>query len=154
MQIPPLLSLLPLAVSSPSSDNDTQTWTITRLDYHYMTEYPGFGPPHMPWPVSAIFNTTLSFDVSIPDATAPHGSWIATCELGWEHASLPGTFVACREQKGEAEDEGKGTGMVSVYFGVEKWNGTIVEALGEKQVDMPFSLKMWRFDLASNVNKP
>jgi hypothetical protein len=43
--IPLLLLLLPLAFASYSSDNDTQSWTITRLDYHYTTEYPGFGPP-------------------------------------------------------------------------------------------------------------
>ncbi|KAF2447230.1 hypothetical protein P171DRAFT_483278 [Karstenula rhodostoma CBS 690.94] len=182
MHLSLLLFLSPLAIASPSSSNDTQTWTITRLDYHYMTDDPGFGPPRtqrpgtrrrvsdtapsnanppfpdstdfvlehadMPWPASAVFNTTLSFDVSIPRANASNGSWHAVCELSWDRTTRPEPYAECVEVEVGGDEAKRGIGMGGVYFTVEKWNAT---GGGDAVVQMPFILKMWRFTIDAEI---
>lgn len=71
----------------------------------------------MPWPASAVFNTTLSFDVSIPDTDAPNGSWKAACEFNWDHAPVPEAFAECVEVG--LENKTEGISMGGVYLEVD-----------------------------------
>ena len=102
------LLLLPAALvrsaSLAESSNGIQTWTVTRLDYHYMTEHPGFGPPHTEWPEDRKFASEISFDISIPDGEAPSGSWKYTCEANWEHGVLPDRGSKCVGDQTSGED--------------------------------------------------
>lgn len=74
----------------------------------------------MPWPAGSAFNTTISFDVSVPDAMAPNGSWQAACDLSWNHTALPGTSTLgeCVGVGYEGDTDTFGTG--DVYFGIGK----------------------------------
>lgn len=110
MCLPPLLLLPSLAQAIPASSvisqETTQVWTVTRLNYHYMTEWPGFGPPHAEWPEDRKFKSELSFDVQIPDAKAPNGSYKFTCEAQWEHSVLPESGLMCDEEQDTGQDIG------------------------------------------------
>lgn len=99
-----LSAVLAHPASFPASEDDSQTWTVTRLDYHYMTEWPGFGPPHTQWPDDRVFMSEISFGVQIPDVQAPGGTWNVTCEGQWKHSVLPDSDFECFAEQGPRED--------------------------------------------------
>ncbi|KAF1978001.1 hypothetical protein BU23DRAFT_550122 [Bimuria novae-zelandiae CBS 107.79] len=132
------LLLLYVALARPashvSSEDDNQTWKVTRLDYHYMTEWPGFGPPHTEWPEGRKFNSTISLDVQIPDELAPGSNWVYKCDMNWEHSVLPGISADCIPQSIHKHVHD------NVAFFVEPWQIPGKDLPPGSPAEMPFSL--------------
>ncbi|KAJ4297572.1 hypothetical protein N0V90_005465 [Kalmusia sp. IMI 367209] len=125
--------LVPVAICLPTSSSaDTETWTVTRLDYHYMTAWPGFGPPHMPWPPESYFNSTISLDVQIPNGS--RANWTVTCETSWPNGTLPTGGFGCLA-KGTKEDL---EGLGSVESRIESYLSD------DAPPEMPFRLSVSR----------
>ncbi|KAH5305196.1 hypothetical protein HBI23_182400 [Parastagonospora nodorum] len=90
-----LLSLLPLSHSHPTTTNGIgpeETWTIPRLDMHMMSSNTGL--PGNTWPPSAHFNSTISFDVTMPVhnltfPSNPSNNITTTCTASFANGTLP-----------------------------------------------------------------
>ncbi len=95
-----LLTLLPFAATVfglPTAiiPSDPETWTIPRLDLHFMTDNDGL--PSGGWPASLPhFNSTINFDVQVP--FVPHddsGDFTTNCQTSFLNGTLPVGNISC-----------------------------------------------------------
>ncbi|KAF2201693.1 hypothetical protein GQ43DRAFT_370825 [Delitschia confertaspora ATCC 74209] len=118
-----LLSTLSLALphTRPSRDITTQevsqTWTITSMNMHFMGSNTGL--PGNTWPDDKKFDTTLDFTISFPDTTS------TKCSTSWKYTSVPlDMAVACEAESGVAfvltEGMGGKTSEANWGLGVRK----------------------------------
>jgi hypothetical protein len=100
--IPTLLTFLHLTHALPTTTNikrestiANETWTIPRLDMHMMSTTTGL--PGNTWPLSAYFNTTISFDILLPSHTSsPSNTTISTtCIASFPNGTLPTGLTYC-----------------------------------------------------------
>ncbi|CAO2651147.1 Nn.00g094440.m01.CDS01 [Neocucurbitaria sp. VM-36] len=134
-----LISALPIATDSPSAPNDdilAEQWLISRLDMHIMSE--GTGIPGNPtWPESMRFNSTINFDVVVPDYTinedgSSRDPESLNCQTSWENGTLPELLVECT---GGLPDE-------TVWFEMREYTD-----LGDRRPELSFILDMGRISL-------
>ncbi|KAE8872882.1 hypothetical protein PTNB73_02033 [Pyrenophora teres f. teres] len=114
----PILTLFTLSANArPTTATATvETWSIPRLTMHMMT--PTTGLPGGAWPPSLRFNSTIDFDILVPDHSAAASETAAplkmNCIASWENGTLP---------------EGR---MGSVY------------GSGERRPELSFVLSVWK----------
>jgi len=134
--LPLLISLttaLPTDLHHPLDARDTslaaeQTWHIPRLDMHMMSTSTGI-PGNGPWPESSKFDSTIDFDVLVPEeAPLPASKW--NCKGTMKNGTIIEDVVGCVDESG---------GVGDVSFGM-----TGYEAVGERRAELSFWLWVYR----------
>ncbi|KAF1945151.1 hypothetical protein EJ02DRAFT_369892 [Clathrospora elynae] len=128
-----------------------ESWHIPRLTMHMMSSSTGI-PGNPPWPANARFNSTIDFDVLIPDRTVAQpannsGQWPSpgtlkvNCQAQWENGTLPASTMSCIPVVlGQA---GPGDSQTSVQFGMSEYEGS---GVGVSRPEMSFLLHLLRSD--------
>ncbi|KAI4680530.1 hypothetical protein J4E81_010211 [Alternaria sp. BMP 2799] len=134
--LPLLISLttaLPAILPHPLHARDTslaaeQTWHIPRLDMHMMSTSTGI-PGNGPWPEGSKFDSTIDFDVLVPEeAPLPASKW--NCKGTMKNGTIIEDVVSCVDGKG---------GVGDVSFGMTEY-----EAVGERRAELSFWLWVYR----------
>ena len=134
--LPLLISLttaLPTIPHNPLHSRDislaaAQTWHIPRLDMHMMSTSTGI-PGNGPWPESSKFDSTIDFDVLVPEeAPLPASKW--NCQGTMMNGMIIEDVVGCVDGMGDVGD---------VSFGM-----TGYEAVGERRAELSFWLWVYR----------
>ncbi|RAR01527.1 hypothetical protein DDE82_006406 [Stemphylium lycopersici] len=144
----PLLLLSPLSSALPTSLNardagTTESWHIPRLQTHMMSSSTGLPGPGT-WPVSAQFNSSIDFDILVPDSSEEVGKMMqVNCKASWLNGTLPEGMVGCGSgvvvgEAGETVGE-EGMGDGEVQFGMQ-----IYEGLGARRPELSFLLSVSR----------
>lgn len=144
----PLLLLSPLSSALPTSLNardagTTESWHIPRLQTHMMSSSTGLPGPGT-WPVSAQFNSSIDFDILVPDSSEEVGKMMqVNCKASWLNGTLPEGMVGCGSgvvvgEAGETVGE-EGMGEGEVQFGMQ-----IYEGLGARRPELSFLLSISR----------
>jgi hypothetical protein len=119
---------LPIIPTVPTL-SAAESWHIPRLDMHMMSINTGI-PGNPPWPDSARFNSSISFDVSIPDhvdITNPPVN--ITCTASWPNGTLPASSSECTDMPDNER----------MLFGLAPYT-----ALGERRPELSFTLVLAR----------
>ncbi|CAE7024567.1 hypothetical protein CFE70_003481 [Pyrenophora teres f. teres 0-1] len=130
----PILTLFTLSANArPTTATATvETWSIPRLTMHMMT--PTTGLPGGAWPPSLRFNSTIDFDILVPDHSAAASETAAplkmNCIASWENGTLPEGRMGCTSSSTNASE---------VEFGMELYT-----ALGERRPELSFVLSVWK----------
>ncbi|KAH7075579.1 hypothetical protein BKA63DRAFT_300978 [Paraphoma chrysanthemicola] len=131
----PLLFLFRLAhtLPQPSLSTDeplpyTERWLIPRMDLHFMSRDSGL--PGGRWPPSALFDTTISFDLVLPwNHTVPQSTstFTTTCTVSWPNGTFPSIYTEFPCTSPSSSE--KITFSLSPYIG-----------LGDRKAELSFSL--------------
>ncbi|KAH6845885.1 hypothetical protein BKA58DRAFT_316440 [Alternaria rosae] len=133
----PLLISLTIALPSPlryslsarePSLAAEETWHIPRLNMHMMSTSTGI-PGSGPWPESSKFDSTIDFDVVVPEE-APLGTSKWNCKGTMKNGTIIEDVVGCVNDQG---------GVGDVSFGM-----TGYAALGERRPELSFWLWVHR----------
>ncbi|EDU48592.1 hypothetical protein PtrSN002B_000808 [Pyrenophora tritici-repentis] len=137
----PILSLFTLSAdarpttASPAAAT-VEIWSIPRLTMHMMT--PTTGLPGGAWPPSLRFNSTIDFDIMVPDHSTAASETVAplkvNCMASWENGTLPEGRMGCTSLSTDAKEEAN-----EVEFGMDLYT-----ALGERRPELSFVLSVWR----------
>jgi len=129
----PLTTALPTIPHDPLYARDTslaaaETWHIPRLDMHMMSTSTGI-PGNGPWPEGSKFDSTIDFDVLVPEeAPLPASTW--NCKGTMKNGTIIEDVVGCVDGKGDVGD---------VSFGM-----TGYKAVGERRAELSFWLWVYR----------
>jgi hypothetical protein len=134
-----VLASLASALPNPLSIRQTpspETWQIPRLDMHMMTTGTGI-PGNPPWPEDSKFNSTIDFDVLVPDYESVVGG--TTGVTGQEKWNCQGSMANGTLMEGVAGCIRDGEGEGRLLFGMERYT-----ELGERRPELSFSLWLFR----------
>ncbi|KAH7398923.1 hypothetical protein DE146DRAFT_655921 [Phaeosphaeria sp. MPI-PUGE-AT-0046c] len=94
-----LTCALPTSTKTTKRQNEdkpiTELWTIPRLDMHIMSVHTGF--PGDEWLPGTTFDSTIDFDILMPNHTSPTPSStiIINCSTSFANGTLPSGPISC-----------------------------------------------------------
>ncbi|RMZ71018.1 hypothetical protein GMOD_00005511 [Pyrenophora seminiperda CCB06] len=134
----PILSLLSLSANARPTTSPiaiAETWSIPRLTMHMMTPTTGL-PGNGAWPPSLRFNSTIDFDIMVPDHSAVVSETEAllkmNCMAIWENGTLPEGRIGCTSAAAK-EGQNKVDFEMNLYTGLEG-----------RRPELSFILNIWR----------
>jgi hypothetical protein len=135
----PLISALPNPLSSRQIPTTAaETWHIPRLNMHMMSVNTGI-PGNGPWPEDSKFNSTIDFDVLVPEAAVGMAKW--NCQGEMKNGTLMEGVVECmRDGDSGGGEDGE------VAFGMQPYT-----AVGERRAELSFWLWVYRAGYVSAV---
>jgi hypothetical protein len=132
-----LLTLLTSTIALPTTNTVRQVspeqWSIPRMQMHMMSKDTGI--PGNQWPESAKFNSTIDFDILVPDH-ASTGMVKVNCQAGFANYTLPVGTVECTPVVAE--------GQSLEAFGSVEFGMSLYTALGPRRPELSFVLSVMR----------
>jgi hypothetical protein len=140
-----ILSLLTstLALALPTTNTPSlaarqvsaEKWSIPRMQMHMMSKDTGI--PGNTWPDSAKFNSSIDFDVMIPDHASTDMLKV-NCQAQFANYTLPVGTLECVPVVAAGESV---EGFGDVEFGM-----SLYEGLGPRRPELSFVLHVYRAD--------
>jgi hypothetical protein len=138
-----ILSLLTSTLALPTTNTPSlaarqvsaEKWSIPRMQMHMMSKDTGI--PGNTWPDSAKFNSSIDFDVVIPDH-ASSDMLKVNCQAQFANYTLPVGNVVCVPVVAE--------GQVVDGFGSVEFGMSLYEGLGPRRPELSFVLHVYRAD--------